>query len=81
MTRAERRRLRRELLEANARCVHCDAPIDEHGHRGLWVPPHGDPVPHYLCASCFATASSSRASFDEIAGRVALAFCEPGGHA
>jgi hypothetical protein len=69
-----------ELL-ADARCVNCAGPVDAHGHRGLWVPDLGPPVPHYVCAGCFALASRSRAALEERATRVALALCRAGGRA
>jgi len=79
--RAERRRLRRELKKQNARCVNCAVPVDDRGHRGLWVPQRGPPVPHYICVRCFAVASKTQESLNQMANTVALALCTPGGNA
>jgi hypothetical protein len=79
MTRADRRRLRRQLQAIP--CGVCDGPLDERCHRSVWIPEHGEPVEHLTCQSCYELALADPQARIEMGRTVALRFAPPGGTA
>jgi hypothetical protein len=64
----------REMLRG-ARCAACEQPVDERGHRAIFINQSGQIMRHVICSRCWAS------SHEEVARRVGLNFTPAKGRA